>query len=170
MGRLPETARPAHPLKARLKFFSFQADIALAAPCGRSVRYGTVFHHRLLQCAVAHHCWNEGMAMAPGYREDSVNDNDPCNRQAILEMRCPRCLREYRIRRSRIPEGASAVHCKSCGQKIRFPGAAPTARPRRSPGPDLKKPRFRLDLMTPEKRQTKRGFTLIPSRKRRQSG
>jgi hypothetical protein len=27
----------------------------------------------------------------------------------------------------------------------------------------VNKPRFRLDLMTPEKRQSKRRFTLIPS-------
>lgn len=110
--------------------------------------------------------------MTPDYRKDSVSENDPRHRQAIFEMRCPRCLREYRIRRSRIPEGASAVHCKSCGQKIRLPVAAATAgsRSHRSPGPGSPKPRFRLDLMTPEKRRVKRGFSLIAFRKRRQSG
>lgn len=104
------------------------------------------------------------MTMTPGHREDSANENDPRNGQAILEMRCPRCLREYRIRRSRIPEGASAVRCKICGQKIRFPAAATAgARPHRSPGTGIIKPRFRLDLMTPEKRPAKRRFPLISS-------
>jgi predicted Zn finger-like uncharacterized protein len=103
------------------------------------------------------------MAMISGNRQHSAPEADSCDRPAILEMRCPKCLREYRIRRSRIPKFASAVHCKACGKKIRFPKPAPAAvRPRRhcNPGPGLDKPRFRLDLMTPEKRQARRRFTL----------
>jgi len=104
--------------------------------------------------------------MTSGNRQPSAHDTDSRDRQAILEMRCPKCLREYRIRRSRIPKGASAVHCKACDQKIRFPKAASAtecARRHRNPASGVNKPRFRLDLMTPEKRQSKRRFTLIPS-------
>jgi predicted Zn finger-like uncharacterized protein len=103
------------------------------------------------------------MTMLSGNRQHSAPEADSCDRQAILEMRCPTCLREYRIRRSRIPKSASAVHCKACGQKIRFPKSAAAAVPprrHRKPGPGLDKPRFRLDLMTPEKRRARRRFTL----------
>jgi len=106
--------------------------------------------------------------MTSGNRQHSAHDSDSCDR---LEMRCPACLREYRIRRSRIPKGASAVHCKACGQKVRFPKAAPAnVRACRHRSPGLNKPRFRLDLMTPEKRPAKNRFALIPSRSAHQSG
>jgi DNA-directed RNA polymerase subunit RPC12/RpoP len=88
-------------------------------------------------------------------------------------MRCAKCLREYRIRRSRIPKGASAVHCKVCGAKIRFPKpASAAARPpkHQNSTPSVNRPRFRLDVMTPEKRQTKKRFTRMHSRSTRQSG
>jgi DNA-directed RNA polymerase subunit RPC12/RpoP len=106
------------------------------------------------------------MTMTAGNRQRTAHDTDSCDRQAILEMRCSKCHREYRIRRSRIPKGASAVHCKECGAKIRFAKpAAAAAHPRRhqSSAPGLKKPRFRLDLMTPEKRRDGRRFKLIHS-------
>jgi predicted Zn finger-like uncharacterized protein len=110
------------------------------------------------------------MAVTSGNRQQSDSNTDSRDR---LEMRCPTCLREYRIRRSRIPKGASAVHCKACGHKIRFPKTASAAgRPRRHQiaSPGFNKPRFRLDLMTPEKRQAKRRFALIPSRSAHQPG
>jgi predicted Zn finger-like uncharacterized protein len=110
------------------------------------------------------HRLNENVAMASGNRQDSALDTESRDR---IETRCPACLREYRIRRSRIPKGAAAVHCKACGQKIRLPkGVSATVHSRRhqSPAPGLNNPRFRLDLMTPEKRQAKRRFALIPSR------
>lgn len=106
------------------------------------------------------------MVMTSGKRQHSARDTGSCDRQAVLEVRCPKCLRQHRIRRSRIPKGASAVHCKACGQKIRFPkpASATVRSPRhRSPAPGLNKPRFRLDLMTPEKRRAKRRFTLSSS-------
>lgn len=98
--------------------------------------------------------------MNSGNRQHSAHGIDSRDR---LEMRCPACLREYRIRRSRIPKGASAVHCKACGQTIRFPKAASAtgrSRRHRNPAPGFSKPRFRLDLMTPEKRQSKRRFNI----------
>jgi len=90
--------------------------------------------------------------MDSGNRQDSALNTEPRDR---IETRCPACLREYRIRRSRIPKGAAAVHCKACGQKIRLPkeaSAAVHSRRCKSPALGLNKPRFRLDLMTPEKR------------------
>jgi len=93
--------------------------------------------------------------MSPAGSRKSEKDRPEENPDSILEVCCPSCLRQYRIRRSRIPAEASAVHCKKCHHKIplhRRPGR-PAARP------DSRRPRFRLDLMTPEKRRPPRRFT-----------
>jgi predicted Zn finger-like uncharacterized protein len=96
--------------------------------------------------------------MSPAGSRNSERDRPEENPDSVLEVCCPSCLRQYRIRRYRIPAGASAVHCKKCRQKIplhRRPG-----RPERSScRPDARRPRFRLDLMTPEKRRAPRRFS-----------
>jgi predicted Zn finger-like uncharacterized protein len=100
--------------------------------------------------------------MHPAASHNSERDRPEENPDGILEVCCPGCLRQYRIRRSRIPAGASAVRCKECRHKIplfRRPGP-PAKSSRRPPArPDSVRPRFRLDLMTPEKRRVRRRFT-----------
>jgi predicted Zn finger-like uncharacterized protein len=93
--------------------------------------------------------------MGPAGSRNSERDRPEENQDSILEVCCPSCSRQYRIRRSRIPAEASAVHCKECRHKIPLhqrPGR-PNARM------DSCRPRFRLDLMTPEKRRAPRRFT-----------
>ena len=86
--------------------------------------------------------------MSPADSRRSERDHPEENPNSILEVCCPSCLRQYRIRRSRIPAEASAVHCKECRRKIPLHFR-----------PDSRRPRFRLDLMTPEKRRPPRRFT-----------
>lgn len=74
---------------------------------------------------------------------------------AVLEISCPNCGRHYRIRRNRIPAKASAVVCKDCGKKIRLRKSSSGTSVRRS---HWTGPRFRLDLMTPEKRSSRGRF------------
>jgi predicted Zn finger-like uncharacterized protein len=86
--------------------------------------------------------------MGPAGSRNAERDHPEENPDSILEVCCPSCLRQYRIRRSRIPAEASAVHCKECRRKIPLHFR-----------PDSRRPRFRLDLMTPEKRRPPRRFT-----------
>lgn len=79
---------------------------------------------------------------------------DPA-RAPVLEVSCPNCRRRYRIRRNRIPAKASGVVCKDCGTKIRLRKSCSGTSARRSP---WTRPRFRLDLMTPEKRPSRGRF------------
>jgi predicted Zn finger-like uncharacterized protein len=100
--------------------------------------------------------------MSPAGSRNSERKRPEENPDSILEVCCPGCRRPYRIRRSRIPAEASAVHCKECHHKIlldRRPKrpAKPSQRPAASP--DSPRPRFRLDLMTPRKRRPPRRFT-----------
>jgi predicted Zn finger-like uncharacterized protein len=100
--------------------------------------------------------------MSPAGSRDSKKDRPEDNPDCILEVCCPSCLRQYRIRRSRIPTAASAVHCKECRHKIplhRRPGRPATSSQRPDARPKSHAPRFRLDLMTPEKRRPPRRFT-----------
>jgi len=90
--------------------------------------------------------------MHPAASHNSERERPEECPDGILEVCCPSCLRQYRIRRSRIPAGASAVRCKECRHKIPL-FRRPTARPLSV------RPRFRLDLMTPEKRRVRRLFT-----------
>jgi DNA-directed RNA polymerase subunit RPC12/RpoP len=83
------------------------------------------------------------------------------NREGYLQTACARCRRKYRIRLAHIPENAQAFRCKQCGGKIRIPlaKARPADSPRASKPPTRPgRPRFRLDLMTPEKRPRPRGI------------
>jgi PHP family Zn ribbon phosphoesterase len=83
------------------------------------------------------------------------------NREGYLQTACTVCRRQYRIRLAHIPENAQGFRCKQCGGKIRIPLAAsrPSETPRASGPPALsRRPRFRLDLMTPEKRPRPRGL------------
>jgi predicted Zn finger-like uncharacterized protein len=100
--------------------------------------------------------------MSPAGSRNSERDRPEENPDSVLEVCCPSCLRQYRIRRSRIPAEASAVHCKKCRHKIplhRRPGRPERSSRRPAARPDPGRPRFRLDLMTPEKRRTPRRFT-----------
>ena len=101
--------------------------------------------------------------MGPAGSRNSERDSPEENPDSsILEVCCPSCLRQYRIRRSRIPAEASAVHCKKCRHKIllhRRPGRPAKSSRRPAARPDSRRPRFRLDLMTPEKRRPPRRFT-----------
>ena len=100
--------------------------------------------------------------MSPAGSRKSERDRPEENPDNILEVCCPSCLRQYRIRRSRIPAEASAVHCKKCHHKIplhRRPGRPAKSSRRPAARPDSRRPRFRLDLMTPEKRRPPRRFT-----------
>jgi predicted Zn finger-like uncharacterized protein len=80
----------------------------------------------------------------------------------FLRFSCDECGRSYRIRRTRIPLTASAVYCKGCGKKIRIRKMPPTARPATSLPAErpAAPPRFRIDLMTPQKRTSRRRFLL----------
>jgi predicted Zn finger-like uncharacterized protein len=99
--------------------------------------------------------------MIPAGSRNSERERPEENPDSILEVCCPSCLRLYRIRRSRIPAGASAVRCKECHHKIplhRRPGRPAKSSRRPAARPTLCRPRFRLDL-TPEKRRPPRRFT-----------
>jgi predicted Zn finger-like uncharacterized protein len=100
--------------------------------------------------------------MGPAGSRNSERDRPDENPDDILEVCCPSCSRQYRIRRSRIPAAASAVHCKKCHHKIPLhqqPGRPAKSSRRPAAQPDSRRPRLRLDLMTPEKRQPPRRFT-----------
>ncbi|MGE5255391.1 MAG: zinc-ribbon domain-containing protein [Hyphomicrobiales bacterium] len=79
-----------------------------------------------------------------------IHDRDQAS---VLEVSCPNCKRRYRIRRSRIPAQASAVFCKDCGRKIRLHQTS-SDKSSHSRNQSIR-PRFRLDLMTPEKRPSR---------------
>ena len=100
--------------------------------------------------------------MGPAGSRNSEGDRPEESPDSILEVRCPSCLRQYRIRRSRIPAAASAVQCKECRHRIplhRRPGRPAKSSRRPAARPDSRRPRFRLDLMTPEKRRPPTRFT-----------
>jgi hypothetical protein len=100
--------------------------------------------------------------MSPAGSRNSERDQPEENPDSILEVCCPSCLRQYRIRRCRIPAEAAAVHCKECRRKIplhRRPGRPAKSSRCTASRPDSGRPRFRLDLMTPEKRRPPRRFT-----------
>jgi predicted Zn finger-like uncharacterized protein len=90
---------------------------------------------------------------------------DVPNQNEKLTLTCSKCGKTYRIRKAKIPAGATAVRCKACGQRVRLEGrtaAKPSFyRPAGSPSaadgivgkPALSPPRARLDLMTEEKRR-----------------
>jgi predicted Zn finger-like uncharacterized protein len=97
---------------------------------------------------------------------------DVPNQNEKIGLTCATCGKTYRIRKEKIPAGATAVRCKACGKRVRLekPTAAKTSvyRPAGAPSaaavivgkPVLSPPRARLDLMTEEKRRR-------PRRKRR---
>jgi predicted Zn finger-like uncharacterized protein len=88
-----------------------------------------------------------GIAMSSSPDRSCVHDRDQAS---VLEVSCPNCKRGYRIRRCRIPAQASAVICKNCGRKIRLHQTNYEASS--ASRNQWTMPRFRLDLMTPEKR------------------
>ena len=100
--------------------------------------------------------------MIPPRATHTVAELKALEAEGILRLSCKSCGKSYRIRRARIPLTASAVICKGCGKRIRFRKNPFAAAPSRSRGAAVTTtlPRFRFDLMTPEKRPLKRRFPL----------
>jgi predicted Zn finger-like uncharacterized protein len=85
-----------------------------------------------------------------------------------IKLTCARCGKTYRIRKEKIPAGATAVRCKACGKHVRLkydiaanlslchPAGVLSAAAGGVGKPALCPPRARLDLMTEEKRRRPR--------------